>query len=457
MPASDLADWLEEHSDAVGDRIDDFILALIGEGKAKPVLAFAWWAETLPIRVQHAGVKGLFDVLRFGCDLDFESPLGVVKGVAINLLRAASVIVPSGGSATNSARIGMRQVGMLAAETIEPIKHIAGPCQYQAINLILSHLKGAPVRLFATVEDIISTGGKIDGISTRDLLKLKRITDTLKAMKISFREIPGLNEIDDVMRHAQRSEGPVHFVIQWADDNLKMHYHAMVAVKNKAGQVRLIEYFGGKSGSGAGGFASWDEFVRIRSAGGSPNWRNVGAARLEDGNPVIQYASEHLRVLEMVDGALQLGVPLAMGIRFGVGPFVTQLDKIVAAFKDFISRREGDNAPDLPDLGTNPTEVTKEIFAPEKPPFWYTVSAGIPERDWPSSRAGRHYQDVLLWPLILEATQLEEKKTTGKIQWRDQNKLFPGQQIFVPDISGLSRQKITAARIRGKDWKRVGP
>ncbi len=106
------------------------------------------------------------------------------------------------------------------------------------------------------------------------------------------------------------------------------------------------------------------------------------------------------------------------------------------------------------DLETNPSENTKTILQPLKPPYWYTVKAGLPKEDWPSSRAGADYGDVLLWPLIFEATR-EQERQSGGVKWANQNKLHTGQRIFVPDISGYPQAKISAARTRGKDWRRV--
>ena len=174
---------------------------------------------------------------------------------------------------------------------------------------------------------------------------------------------------------------------------------------------------------------------------------------LRTGSPVVEWFSTSRTdaVLLFVDnlGVYRFGFPYVFGLRPNGG-----LGAFIAGLLSFFDREHPDEP--LPDLTFNPPpEYKKVILVPRKPPYWYTVREGVPQEDWPSARAGKEYGDVLLWPIILEATQAEQRKL-GKVTWLDQNKILPGQRIFVPDISGLSQQKKAAARKRGADWKRVG-
>lgn len=71
----------------------------------------------------------------------------------------------------------------------------------------------------------------------------------------------------------------------------------------------------------------------------------------------------------------------------------------------------------------------------------YTVASG----DSLSLIAGKYYGDVLLWPIIYDAN----KQVIGA----DPNKIYPGQKLTIPGISGYSQQQLTDARNRGRNWR----
>lgn len=71
----------------------------------------------------------------------------------------------------------------------------------------------------------------------------------------------------------------------------------------------------------------------------------------------------------------------------------------------------------------------------------YTVASG----DSLSLIAGKFYGDVLLWPIIYDAN----KQVVGP----DPNKIYPGQKLTIPEISGYSQQQLTDARNRGRNWR----
>jgi nucleoid-associated protein YgaU len=167
-----------------------------------------------------------------------------------------------------------------------------------------------------------------------------------------------------------------------------------------------------------------------------------------EGGPILQFSSQYIQLLKLLDGAFVVTVPFVAGVR----PRSPLFNGIQSVW-DYLKGKLGDDVPPLPDLETNDSQWTVTI--PGKPPYWYTVRQGIPREDWLSVRAERHYGDMLLWPLIFEATRTEERKL-GTVRFVNQNKLWAGQKIFVPDISGFTPEQRAAARARGRDWKRVG-
>ena len=158
-----------------------------------------------------------------------------------------------------------------------------------------------------------------------------------------------------------------------------------------------------------------------------------------DAGPVLQFSSQYIQLLKMADGAFVVAIPFVAGVR----PRSPLFDGVQSVW-NFLKRKLGDNAPPLPDLETNEQKWTVTI--PGKPPYWYTVRTGIPREDWLSVRAEKHYGDMLLWPLIFEATREEERKA-GAVKFVNQNKMWAGRKVFVPDISGI---RPTSARWRAR-------
>lgn len=452
--AADLADWFDAKDEEYWRQHDEWLIDAHKSGEAHPIFVFADWygdrMSTLVPRINSWLAGGIIDVLRLGNDFDLDSKLGIGKGLALNALRLAQVA----GPAAEAVGIGGRWAGLTATSLVDSVA-AAGPCRFAAFNNAISFLAGKKTQLFATVQQIdearalAPTGSMIEMI-----LENPRIAAFMKKAGYTWRDIGNPKTFDEAIELARRSNGPVVVAVDFwkvsgRKNVLSEAAHRLTLVKDKLGRVRILDYSQGK---GFQGFGSLEEMWRAR-----PSWVGIQEATMRP--TALLFESQKIRLLEMVGNTWEVAIPVAMGLRFGKGASLDEVAYDVArSLWRYFFKTLGDDAPEPPpelEFGKIP-DYTKTILVPQKPPYWYTVEPGTPEKDWPSSRAGSAYGEVLLWPLVFEATREEERKNGG-IKWRDQNKIFAGQRIFVPDISGYSRQKINAARIRGKDWKRVGP
>ncbi len=82
--------------------------------------------------------------------------------------------------------------------------------------------------------------------------------------------------------------------------------------------------------------------------------------------------------------------------------------------------------------------------APERPVI-HTVGAVITKADWLSSLAGKHYGDVLLWPIIFDRNK--------DVIFTNPNVMRPGQKIVIPPLPAMSAQQREQVKARGRDWK----
>lgn len=378
------------------------------------------------------------DLLRLGTfDPDDTSAWGITKGLGANALRVISVIGPAGRALGWAARYA----GLAAVTKLTSIPGATGPCTYVAANNAVSLLRGQTKQIFASVDDIVAAGGSPAGAFRIDVANMEPVRRAMEAGGIFVKRVFGAHSIDDALNVARKGDGPVSFSVQWTQPNGQTAGHALTAMKDAWGRVRILDYFENQ----AAGFRGYDSMAAFEDAWGLAR----GAVRFRpEGGHVLQFSSQYIQLLKLADGAFVVAIPFVAGVR----PRSALFNGIQSVW-EYLKRKLGDEAPELPDLETNPSEWT--VTVPGRPPYWYTVRRGIPPEDWLSVRAERHYGDFLLWPLIFEATQAEERKK-GAVKFVNQNKLREGQKIFVPDISAISAEKRAAARARGRDWKRIG-
>lgn len=379
------------------------------------------------------------DLLRLGTfDPDDTSAWGITKGIGANALRVISVVGPAGRALGWAGRYA----GLAAASKLKTIPFAEGPCAYVATNNAISLLRGQTKQIFASVDDILAAGGAPTGAWRLSIVNMPRVKAIMDAAGIYVKRLHGVNSIDDALNAARKADGPVSFNVKWVDASGNPAEHALTAMKDPWGRLKILDYFEGQA-KGFKGYASIDEFEKL--------WNLPKGAVTFYGSsldPVLQFSSQYIQLLKMADGAFVIAIPFVAGVR----PRSPLFEGIQSVWT-YLQGKLGDKAPPLPDLGTNPMDWKVTILG--KPPYWYTVRQGIPRDDWLSVRAEKAYGDQLLWPLIFEATQAEERKA-GTIKFVNQNKMWPGQRVFVPDISSITAERRAAARARGRDWRRVG-
>jgi hypothetical protein len=433
------ADKIEKVEAEFWEALDSWLADMLYEGQVDLV------GTTLVNALRTVGATGskvltgtVADLLRLGTfDPDDTSAWGITKGIGANALRVISVVGPAGKALGWAARYA----GLAAVTKLKDIPAVTGPCTYVAANNAVSLLRGQTKQIFASVDDIVAAGGSPAGAFRIDVANMTPVKNAMDAAGIYVKRVFGANSIDDAINVARKGEGPVSFSVQWTQSNGQTAGHALTAMKDPWGRVKILDYFENQA-KGFKGYDSIDDFEKA--------WNLAkGAVRYKpEGGHVLQYSSQYMQLLKLMDGAFVVAIPFVAGVRPK-----SQLFDAVQSVWEYFKRKLGDDSPPLPDLETNETKWTVTI--PGKPPYWYTVRQGIPREDWLSVRAEKHYGDMLLWPLILEATQAEERKT-GAVSFVNQNKLWVGQKIFVPDIAAISPEKKAAARTRGRDWKRVG-
>ncbi len=435
------ADWLEAAEERLWEKIDDAFIEYLNSGDVGFVAIASAHVSRLTLATGSKLVTGtVADLLRLGTfDPDDTSAWGITKGVASNALRVLAVVGPAG----KAVGFAGRYAGLLGASRLTAITETAGPCGAQSLMNVFSLLKGKTKQLFSTGDDLYRAFLTSEpGTST--ILGSATLRQLCRRFGIEMRQIGAINSVDDAVKAAKASGNPVTFTIEFVERTGTSAAHRLTAFRDHLGRVRIMDYFDGA----APGFKGYDSLKAWESAFGA----RAGSARLRTASPVVEWFStsvgDKLRLL-FEGRTFFIGVPIVVGVRPREGVF-----GLIAKLIDWFADEHPQDA--LPELTfTPPPEYTKTILVPQKPPYWYVVREGAPKEDWPSSRAGKAYGDTLLWPLILEGTQAEQKKA-GKVTWFDQNKIVAGQRIFVPDISGYSRQKIAAAKKRGADWKRVG-
>ncbi len=434
------ADKLEKWEEKFWENIDSWLLEMIDENEMGMVATTTINLLRTGNRTTSKLLSGTAaDLLRLGTfDPDDASAWGITKGIGANALRLISIVGPVGRVVSFSGRFA----GLVGASKLKNIPNTTEPCTFVAANNVASLLTGRTQQIFGSVDDIIAHVRPASGWTNREVVKLPQVRALFDKHGIFTKNVFGVQSVDDVMNVARRSEGPITFGIEWTE-NGNLVGHELTVVKDAFGKLKILDYFEGNV-KGFRGYDSFQAWARSFRSGRPAR----GGVTLDTG-PVLHNSSQELTLLKIIDDKFVFGLPFVLGIRPNGAAF-----DIGRSLWDYLSNLFGNDMPDdLPDLTTNPNEWTRTIIG--KPPYWYTVRQGVPKEDWISSRAGKEYGDPLLWPLIYEATRLEEIKT-GSIKFVNQNKMWAGQRVFVPEISGLPPEKILAAKNRGRDWKRVG-
>jgi len=359
--ASDLADWFDRQDEKYWRDHDDWLIQSQRLGDAQPIFLFAAWYNdrfsTIGERVQHSLTGVIVDVLRLGNDFDFNSGWGVAKGAFLNLTRLAAVA----GPISEVLGVGGRYAGVLATSDLKYIDGAEGPCAYVSVNNVLSFLKGRAVQLFATVEDIVDVRAANKGISMKVLLESPAVQSALTKLGVTFEQLRGINSIEVVLRAARGADGPVTFAIEWSKGGETLS-HALTAVKDAGGGVRILDYVEEAEGGGVfKGFGSMAEMMKAR-----PGWGpGFAQASLITDIPIRAFSSRYLKLLKFADGSFGFGVPVAMGMKWlkGANPDAKIFDMTRSVWR-FVKSRNSDMAPPPqeptvpPDIPSNVTSVS---------------------------------------------------------------------------------------------------
>jgi hypothetical protein len=444
---SDLADWIDKYAEDYWKQQDDFLINAHQIGNAHPVIVFGTWVSSaigsapvnLPLK---AGLGAITEVLRLGNDLTFDSAGSVAKGVALNVLRVISVVQPATGYLKNQFRHrGLLALTKVAEITGTPI----GPCQYTAYNNVVSFLKGKKVQYFADLADILRIRGINDGIKAKTLLEHPIIAGLLKGNGITWKPLPALKTIDDAISAARSSNGPIRFSIIWIREGEKVA-HALMAIRDLKGIVRIIDYAEGVATAPGGmGFSSWAEFVAARL----PYWGEgikTAVLRVSASSLPTEFSSTYIRILHFADGRFTFAVPVAIGLKWvreGKKNFDDAAADIAQAMSSYFEKTLGSKAPPPPkSLYPSPTRP------PEMAPLMFTHQVRGPrveKYDWLSSIAERWYGDKLLWTVLFD-----HNKGPG---FTDPNKINVGLRIKVPFITDKTPAELAAYRSRGLNWR----
>ncbi|GLS22042.1 hypothetical protein GCM10007874_50590 [Labrys miyagiensis] len=359
--ASDVADWFDSNDEKYWRDHDEWLISTQLRGETNPVFVFATWFNdrmaTLPQRVGSSLTSGVVDVLRLGSDIDFSSKMGIAKGVFLNLTRIATIA----GPISKAVGAGGRYAGLLATSSLEEIAGAAKPCSFVSANNVLSYMKGRTVQLFAVVDDVIKVRGANKGIGREALLASEEVQAALAKFGVTWERLSNLGSIDDVLKAAKSSEGPILFSIEW-EMNGRTARHALTAVKDMAGRVRILDYVE-ESSEAFKGFSSIAEMAQAR-----PEWgEGFANAILRTSQPVVAFSSRYLRLLEFGGGLYRFGLPIAMGLKWLKGE--TQDDKVFAIGRSawrYLRSKWDDESP-TPPLATNPPPVAAELHIPPVP------------------------------------------------------------------------------------------
>lgn len=75
----------------------------------------------------------------------------------------------------------------------------------------------------------------------------------------------------------------------------------------------------------------------------------------------------------------------------------------------------------------------------------HRVGQTIRESDWLSSIAGKHYGDLLLWPILFD----HNRSST----FSNPNRMVPGMSIEIPRLPSLTAAQRQEVRQRGRNWR----
>jgi hypothetical protein len=286
----------------------------------------------------------------------------VAKGTVLNVLRLATVLDGPASEGVQALRAAGRYKGLLATSELADIAEAVGPCGYVNINNVLSYVKGMKVQLFATVEDIVAVKGANAGMDAEGLLGSPQVQAALREFGVTFKTRTGLNSIEDVLRAAKTSDGPIAFSVTWPKPDGAPTFHRLLAARDKAGAVRILDYIPeGKEGVFQG-YRSLEEMAKERTYG---NWAKFDKVVLRADGPIYEFSTRYLKLLSFADGTFSVGVPVALGMKWLRGG-ATPEDKIFDMARSvwrFVKARHPNLAPPpqdpsvLPDIPDTPPSI----------------------------------------------------------------------------------------------------
>lgn len=124
-----------------------------------------------------------------------------------------------------------------------------------------------------------------------------------------------------------------------------------------------------------------------------------------------------------------------------------------AAFND--QRPDARSAFEGPYVEVGPAGVTVErhgtfrriFFVPREDIATHTVGREITRADWLSSLAGKHYGEVLFWPLIWERNKAIDPL------FKDPNRMRPHQVVKIPVKPAMTPDEERILRFKGRSWQ----
>ncbi len=340
--ATDIADWFDAQEEKQWRLHDEWLIDTYVRGDTQ-MSVFGLWAYDRFVTGSQRSISfvglSVIDFLRLGNDFDFDSWWGIAKGTFLNLTRLATVVGPAG----EMLGYGGRSAGMVATSQLKNIAGAEGPCTFVAVNNVLSYLRGKTIQLFAAVEDIIAVSGANGAMDRELLLASEQVRSALAKYGVTWERLGGVRTIEEVLRAAQASDGPIVFGIKWIKDGKEIA-HAVTAVKDANGVVRLLDYVG----KGEGVFKGFGSFAEMGAA--RPGWGSgFSKLTLNCDATVMRFSSQYLKLLRFADGTFSFGVPAAMGLQWMRG--ATREDRLFniaqSAWRFFESRLE-DNVPTPP-------------------------------------------------------------------------------------------------------------
>ncbi len=345
--ASDLADWFDQWQDKQYEQQDEWLIQSQNLGDAHPVFVFCSWfgnrTSTAPQRLMDFMAGSVVDVLRLGADIDLDSSWGIAKGAFVNVTRLAVVAGPIG----EAVGIGTRWAGMLGTATLDGLKGVSSPCRFVSVNNALSFVKGKRVQLFSTLDDLVTTvrPGKPGANMVDEILKHPSVAPLIKEAGVVWKDLGNLPSLERAFAKAREVEGAVVVGVKWVDRFGRSHAHRLTLVKDAIGNLKILDY---SKGAEFRGFSSLREMA---ARGGI--WQGIENAVLRPG--VLLFESSHIRFLEVTKELFHMGLPVAMGLRWGKGKSLDDSAADIArSVWKFLKDKLGLSAPPPPPVVSAP-------------------------------------------------------------------------------------------------------